>query len=376
MASFSRTNLRIAEIIKLEKEGRLVLQPKFQRRLAWEPAARSYLIDTVVRNYPMPKVFLRKNRFPVDQSGKVIIKRGRKPKGEIVVYEVVDGQQRLNAILDFYKGQLVLSKKHNPELGDATFTLLPDPVQRTFLQYELSAEIMEDASDPEVWAMFDRLNSYTLTLNRQERRNSKYFGYFKQTAYSLAAEQGALDAWRNLRIFGNTQIARMAEVELTSDVIVAIVNGISDITDIDLAYARYDDDFPKRKFAEDTYRKTLSYIAKNLSEVVPKTRFRNRTRFYSLMAAVADTLVGINDGKGPGKIRAAEEIQKRMFDLDAALRPVLLPPGLGPLNEALSRQTSHIPPRRVRHEHFYAVLNLSQREWEERWEKMTAIPKG
>jgi len=359
MVSFTRTMLRIAEILKLEKGEKLVLQPKFQRRLVWEEKARSYLIDTVVRNYPMPKVYLRKTV---------------NPKTELMAYEVVDGQQRLRALIDFYKGRLILSRRHNPELGDTTFSKLPDPVQRTFLQYELSAEIMEDASDPEVWAMFERLNSYTLTLNRQEHRNANFFGYFKQTAYKLAAEQASLDAWRNLRVFSDRQIARMIEVELTSDVLVAIVDGISDITDITRAYKKYDDEFPRRKFAEDTFRKTLSFIAKELPEAVRKTRFRNRAWFYSLMVAVADTIVGINNGNGPGELRPTSEIQKRMFALDAALKSKTLPPGLGELNDALSRQTSHIPPRRIRHDHFYALLNLPEESWNERWRQLNITP--
>jgi hypothetical protein len=355
MPSFTRTTFRIAEILKLEKERKLVLQPKFQRRSCWEPNARSYLIDTVVRNYPMPKIYLRK----------VV-----NPKTKLMAYEVVDGQQRLRALIDFYKGQLTLSERYTPEFGDAAFSELPDPVQHTFLQYELSTEIMEGASDPEVWAMFERLNSYTLTLNRQEKRNAGFFGYFKQTAYKLAAEQAALDAWRNMRVFSNRQVARMAEVELTSDVLVAIVDGISDITSIDGAYEKYDEMFTKRKFAEDAFRKTLPFIAEQLAEVVRKTRFRNRTWFYSLMVAVADTIVGVNNGKGPGKIRPASEIQKRMFALDAALKSVMLPPGLTELNNALSRQTSHIPPRRIRHEHFYDLLNLPEESWNEKWKQL------
>jgi hypothetical protein len=361
MVSFTRTNLRIAEILKLEKEKNLILQPKFQRRLCWEEKARSYLIDTIVRNYPMPKVYLR---------------RIVNPKTELMTYEVVDGQQRLKAIIDFYKDNLILSKKYNREFGESNFSQLPDPVQYAFLQYELSTEIMEDASDPEVWAMFERLNSYTLTLNRQESRNAKYFGYFKQTAYKLAAEQASLDAWRNLRVFSNRQIARMAEVELTSDVLVAIVDGISDITAITKAYEKYDDRFQAREFAEDTFRKTLSFIAKALPEVVRKTRFRNRAWFYSLMVAVADTIVGINGGNGPGTLQAPDKIQKRMLAINEALKTVMLPPGLGELNDALSRQTSHIPPRVVRHDHFFAMLNLPEKSWNERWKLLNTVPSS
>jgi hypothetical protein len=134
----------------------------------------------------MPKIYLRKIVHP---------------KTGLAAFEVVDGQQRLRAVIDFHEGDLVLSKRQNPDLGDATFESLPDPVQRSFLDYEISTEVMEDASDPEVWAMFERLNTYTLTLNRQEHLNAKWFGYFKQTAYKLAAEGSALETWDQLWVF-------------------------------------------------------------------------------------------------------------------------------------------------------------------------------
>ncbi len=203
MATYKRAIFTISQIIRLWDREQLILQPKFQRRRAWKEAARSYLIDTVVRKLPMSKIFLRR-----------IIN----PATKLKAYEVVDGQQRLDAIISFRKGNLILSHKHNSDLGDSKFTGLPDPVQRAFLEYEISTELIEDASDPEIWALFERLNTYTLTLNRQERLNSKYFGYFKQTAYQLAAEESALNAWKQLKVFSDHQIARMKEVEMTSDI--------------------------------------------------------------------------------------------------------------------------------------------------------------
>jgi hypothetical protein len=305
----------------------------------------------------MPKIYLRK----------VI-----SPKTRLTAYEAVDGQQRLRAIIDFHKGTLVLSKLHNPELGGVTFEGLPDPVQRAFLQYEISTELMEDATDSDVWRMFERLNTYTLTLNHQEHLNAEWFGHFKQTAYSLAAEESALDAWKNMGVFGNRQIARMKEVELTSDVLVAIIEGISDITSLSRAYEEYDDEFPKRNDAAGTFRKSLSFIATELSETVRNTKFKNRARFYSLMVAVADAQVGIVNGQGPGRLCPKSEIQQRMLALDAALKTVEPPPGLADLHGALSRGTSHVRERRIRHDHFYAMLTFSESSWRERWKQLTS----
>jgi hypothetical protein len=355
MVTFSTNIFRIAELLKLEKHKELILQPKFQRRSCWEEKARSYLIDTIVKGYPMPKIFLRK-----------IVN----PKTNLMAYEVVDGQQRLKAITDYHKDNLVLSKRHNVDFGNSKFSELPDSIQKRFLQYELSTEILEDASDPEVWQMFERLNTYTLTLNKQERRNAEFFGYFKQTAYNLASEQSALDAWRNLKVFTNRQIARMSEVELTSDILVAIIDGISDLEDITKAYKKYDDVFQVRDIAERKFRNTLSYVNTELSEVVRETRFRNRAWFYSLMVAVADTIEGINGGNGLGTLQPTFEIQKRMSELNHVLIPELMPHGLIALAEALSKTTSHIPARQIRHEHFYALLNLPEAQWIERWKSL------
>jgi hypothetical protein len=301
---------------------------------------------------------------------KIFLRRIVNPKTNLMAYEVVDGQQRLKAIIDYYKDKLVLSKRDNIDLGNSKFSELPDSVQKIFLQYELSTEILEQATDSEVWQMFERLNSYTLTLNKQERRNAEFFGYFKQAAYALASEQSALDAWRNLRVFSNRQMARMSEVELTSDVLVAILEGISDLEAINKAYEKYDNVFQTRDIAERKFRNTLSFIAAELSEVVRKTRFRNRAWFYSLMVAVADTIEGISGGNGPGKLQPTFEVQKRMFELNHVLTPELMPRGLIELNDALSRTTSHVPARQIRHAHFYALLNLPSEQWIERWKSL------
>jgi len=300
MATYSSAIYRISQFIRWKEKDQFVLQPKFQRRAAWEPAARSYLIDTIVRQLPLPKVYLRK-----------IVS----PKTDLMAYEVVDGQQRLRAILDFYAGALTISKSHNPDFGGSTFEMLPDSVRRSFLDYEISTEVMEKATDPEVWALFERLNTYTLTLNKQERLNAKWFGYFKQTAYKLAAEESALEAWRHLKIFGDQQIARMKEVELTSDILVAIVKGISDITEIGKMYERYDSEFPERKEVSELFEKSLSFLKEHLSDSISSTRFRRRAWFYSLSVATADALAGIPEGAGPKPTRLISTIASRMSEL-------------------------------------------------------------
>ena len=356
MTTYTRTMLKIGEIVRLWDRRELILQPKFQRRAAWEDDARSYLIDTVVRRLPMPKIYLR--RTVNEDTG-------------LTAYEVVDGQQRLRAIIDFRKGNLALRKKHNADFGDATFNGLPDPTQREFMEYEISTELIEGASDPEIWGMFERLNTYTLTLNRQERLNARWFGHFKQAAYQLAAEESALNAWQRLRVFRDRQIARMKEVEMTSDIMVAIIRGVSDIAGIRKAYKEFDPEFSMKEHVMTTFRTALSLVTEHLSEAVMTTRFRRLAWFYSLMVAIADAKVGIPNGNGPRDMESGEELYQRMLNIDAALKQEEPPPGLKDLYDTLSRATSHVRERRVRHDYFFKMLTLSEQDWRDYWNQLT-----
>lgn len=352
MARYKREIYSIGKLIRWFEEGELVLQPKFQRRLVWKPEARSYLIDTVLRELPMPKIFLRR----------VL------PKGtQNALYEVVDGQQRLDAIICFRQDKLKTNRKFSADIGEGFFDDLPDDMQRRFLGYELSIEVMEDAPDKEVWAMFERLNTYTITLNRQERLNARYFGYFKQASYRLAAEQTELETWRNMKAFSDQQIARMREVELTSDILTAIVKGIQDITHITKAYSEFDDDFRDEERISSAFRSTMEFLVTELSEVIRSTRFGNIAWLYSLSVAAVDSLHGIPAGKGPKSPQSALDIETRMRYLNDALQSEQLVGRLAHLKGAVSRATSHAHERKIRHDCFFDMLTSTPQTWDAEW---------
>src|SRR5207245_8235487 len=77
---------RIADFVQWNNRDELRLSPQFQRRPVWLPKARSYLIDTIIRGLPVPPIYVRE----------LIDARSQR-----VTREVIDGQQRLRAVLDF-----------------------------------------------------------------------------------------------------------------------------------------------------------------------------------------------------------------------------------------------------------------------------------
>jgi hypothetical protein len=131
------------------------------------------------------------------------------------------------------------------------------------------------------------MNATGVKLNAQELRNAEFYGRFKTSAYKLAMEQ--LNRWRDWRIFTPDQIARMNEVELTSELMILIINGTLEKTKetLDKYYEDYDAAFPDRVEVESRIRTTFDTIDESFGKDVMSELFRNKTLFYALFATKA-----------------------------------------------------------------------------------------
>ncbi len=185
----------VSDLYNWYKGGELFLQPKFQRRRVWKQIAKSYLIDTLVRGLPMPKIYFR---MQVD------------PDSVKSVREVVDGQQRLDAIFSYIEDKFSVSRTHRSVASRKRFSALPDPVRGQILSYEISADLLIGADDAQVLQIFARINSYSVTLNAQEKRNAKFFGRFKELAYKLGTDH--LGFWIDNKILTDDSVARIPRV--------------------------------------------------------------------------------------------------------------------------------------------------------------------
>ena len=61
---FNTRNYSVRDFEEWDERNELVLAPKFQRREVWSAKARSYLIDTIIRGKPIPKLYMRQNVAP------------------------------------------------------------------------------------------------------------------------------------------------------------------------------------------------------------------------------------------------------------------------------------------------------------------------
>ena len=217
-----KTTYKVSDFLSWQRAGNLRLSPSFQRRPVWKPAAKSFLMDTVVRGLPVPIIYLRER---VDMHSLEPIR------------EVVDGQQRLRTILSFIeptclkdydeeRDYFLVKDSHNKDLGGKHFTELPVVLRHQILNYGFSVHVLPpETDDRDVLRIFARLNSTGVKLNSQELRNAEWFGLFKSFAYDIAYEQ--LPRWREWQVFSEDEIARMNEVELVSELILLMYSGVT-----------------------------------------------------------------------------------------------------------------------------------------------------
>ena len=265
------------DFLQWHEAGTLRISPKFQRRSVWSRAAQSFLIDTLLLGLPVPPIYLR---IVQDES-----RRG-------MIREVVDGQQRISAILDFLQDKYALSKNIELLCTGKRFSELGRPEKDAITQYSFICEVFYGVEDQTILQIFARLNMHSVKLNNQELLNGKYFGKFKQTAYALAFDH--LEFWRNQRIFTEMAIARMSEVKITSELIILMLDGIQDKKkSIEAFYKRYDEEFSEREKIEQRFRSTIDALTEAVGEELNKTVFRRVPLFYSLFSAAYHRMYGI-----------------------------------------------------------------------------------
>lgn len=286
-----KTQYKVSDFISWMKSNSLILSPSFQRRPVWKKDAKSYLIDTIIRGLPIPILFVRERYTDIDSL---------EPKRE-----VVDGQQRIRTLISYIKPDLlkdfnidrddfVINKAHNPEFANCKFSKLPIGIQRSILDYEFSVHVLpNNIDDRDILQIFARMNATGVKLNDQELRNAEYFGEFKTTVYEESVKQ--LNRWRTWKIFTEDNIARMSEVELTSELIIFILFGFESKSQkrINEVYELFDAKFPLNNIAGERFEIVMDEIENNMDTKIKDTIYSQKTVFYILFAIIYDGLFGI-----------------------------------------------------------------------------------
>jgi Protein of unknown function DUF262 len=285
-----RTLFSVSDFLDWQRQGTLNLDPPFQRRSVWKPGAKSYLVDTVVRGLPTPLIFLRER---ID------------PETLRPMREVIDGQQRLRTLIGFIdegaladfdvgRDRFTVKAVHNSDIADKAFKKLDPATRSRILGYEFSTQVLpSDTEDRDILMIFARLNSTGTPLNPQELRNAEFFGQLKTLMYQLAYEQ--LERWIGWRVFNEDQIARMAEVEMTSDLALNIMGGLTGKSQpkLNKFYKDYDGQLANAGEIARRFRLVMDAIDETLGNRIAASVFNSEVYFFSLFTYFYDEMFGL-----------------------------------------------------------------------------------
>ena len=161
----------------------LNVSPFYQRRSRWDTPRKSKLIESFLVNIPVPPIFLYEN--------------------DLAKYEVMDGQQRVSAVLEYFDNQFALrGLEILPSLTGKRFHELPGEIRAGLQRRSLSAFILlkESTPSPESAGLlrrhvFQRLNTGGVRLNAQEIRNSVNPGRFNDLLRELSRHPLFTSMW-------------------------------------------------------------------------------------------------------------------------------------------------------------------------------------
>ena len=143
-------------LISLNKRRKQInTNPDYQRPSVWTRNQKQLLIDSILRDYDIPKIYL--HQVSKEQ------------------YDVVDGQQRIRTIWSFYDNEFPLAKDADDVNGHVVaekyYKDLDPEVSDIIDMYNLDLVILDDKTEEEIREMFLRLQNGT-SLKAQEKRNA------------------------------------------------------------------------------------------------------------------------------------------------------------------------------------------------------------
>lgn len=156
-SSIPANNQKIIEIYNKLRAGQLAVNKDYQRKLVWKRSHKLNFVDTILKNYPFPEIYLAPGAL--DQVKLILID------------EIVDGQQRLTTIRDYIEGTDVFAL---PNISIKKFNELTPDEKTIFLNYEVSVRYLKGVNHEQIREIFQRINKTDYALNATERVNAQW----------------------------------------------------------------------------------------------------------------------------------------------------------------------------------------------------------
>ena len=304
----SATNRRIRDLLRAIQREDLIPQPEFQRRLVWSNRHKSAFIDTVLRGYPFPEIYVAAGEVNTDTG-----------EGTEML---VDGQQRVTTLQQYFEGSpdLKLSKEVAP------YSELGNKEKKNFLEYQVVVRDLGNISIDEIKQVFERINSTNYALNAMEIHNARFDGELKQLAEELAQH----DFFDEHRVFRTNEIRRMNDTSFTLSLIITVMSTyFHRDNEFESYLQQYNDEFEKKEQLNEGFSKIFEFIDKcELPQI--SGAWRNKAHLFTLLVEMYRVLIKEN------KSLASTEVGKRLRHF------YTLVDRLGPSEEGIKKEDSRI----------------------------------
>jgi Protein of unknown function DUF262 len=184
MAELASQSLSIQSVYGWYSDDKLLVNRRYQRKLVWTLEEKQRLVESILKKYPIPAI--------------LIAEREAAPG----TYEIIDGLQRLHAILSFIETSFktldgkTFDLKHFPTAkgradegkfqANSNTAALSQKEVSTILDYTLAVSVMRNATESEINDVFGRINTYGHRLSDQERRQAGVQNEFSDMVRSIA----------------------------------------------------------------------------------------------------------------------------------------------------------------------------------------------
>lgn len=262
--------MSVGDYCKALNDKLITVNDDYQRNAGiWASYARSFFIESILLQYPIPKIFLYSK---VDLRTRSTIK------------EIVDGQQRSHTLQNFYNRKFKLSSKiETEELRGKNYNQLSEEFQSSFISYSLPIDEFRGVQPLEIQDSFRRMNSSNVPLNDEEQRNARFQGPFKWFIQRVANRFS--EPLRAAGVLSRRDIIRMGDNRLYSEIVHTLLNGFitTKAPQIDALYKRFNSAFEE----EDKIFSYLDFgLNHALGEVATGERELQRGYMFQTLTAV------------------------------------------------------------------------------------------
>jgi Protein of unknown function DUF262 len=319
------------------------MDPPYQRRSIWNQEYKDFFVDTVLRGYPCPAIFLYEDVKPDGRS----------------LFAVVDGKQRLSSLFEFVRGDFSVPDSFKAPLYQGRyFADLPNEAKTAFWRYQFSIEYIPLEDDTLITEIFDRINRNVAKLSAQELRHAKLDGLFINEAERLAEWMNE-KLPRNFPNIPDRYKRQMKDVEFVSLLLLFLEQGPTSYSqlDLDVEFNKRDTQWETGVAVADKFHRTIEQIALLIDSPygpdLIRSRLRNQADFYSLFAAVYEL---DQHGFMPASDVACENLL-RFLDLVGNQATWVDEPDASAYYQAARSASNDPGPRRVRIDIIKAVLS-------------------